>query len=142
MTPCQKLLKQEGTARRIESMQQSSATPSLHLWFLGVAEDCCMLSILLAVPSCFSSFWHGVIPTSYFIFNDFYTCTIRHHKVGWRACNNFLQPHSLHLGVLGLRKIVACSQPHLAGPSCIYSSWHSVIPTFYFDFALVYVTVR
>ena len=74
MTPCQKLLKQEGTARRIESMQQSSATPSLHLWFLGVAEDCCMLSILLAVPSCFNSFWHGVIPTSYFIFNDFYTC--------------------------------------------------------------------
>ena len=55
-------------------MQQSSATPSLHLWFLGVAEDCCMLSILLAVPSCFNSFWHGVIPTSYFIFNDFYTC--------------------------------------------------------------------
>ena len=67
--------KQEGTARRIESMQQSSATPSLHLWFLGVAEDCCMLSILLAVPSCFNSFWHGVIPTSYFIFNDFYTCS-------------------------------------------------------------------
>ena len=27
-------------------MQQSSATPSLHLWFLGVAEDCCMLSTL------------------------------------------------------------------------------------------------
>ena len=27
MTPCQKLLKQEGTARWIESMQQSSATP-------------------------------------------------------------------------------------------------------------------
>ena len=76
MTPCQKLLKQEGTARRIESMQQSSATPSLHLWLLGVAEDCCMLSILLAVPSCFNSFWHGVIPTSYFIFNDFYTCII------------------------------------------------------------------
>ena len=42
--------------------------------FLGAAEDCCMLSILLAVPSCTYSFWHGVIPTSYFIFNDFYTC--------------------------------------------------------------------
>ena len=27
-------------------------------WFLGVAEDWCML---LAVPSCFNSFWHGVI---------------------------------------------------------------------------------
>ena len=36
MTPCQKLLKQEGTVRRIESMQQSSATPSLHLWFWGL----------------------------------------------------------------------------------------------------------
>ena len=32
-----------------------------------------MLSLLLAVPSCIYSFWHGVIPTSYFIF-DFYTC--------------------------------------------------------------------
>ena len=39
-------------------------------------EDCCMLSILPAVPSCFNSFWHGVLPTSYFIFNDFYTCII------------------------------------------------------------------
>ena len=27
-----------------------------------------MLSLLLAVPSCIYSFWHGVIPTSYFIF--------------------------------------------------------------------------
>ena len=49
------MLIQEGTARRIESRE-------------GVAEDCCMLSILLAVPSCFNSFWHGVIPTSYFDF--------------------------------------------------------------------------
>ena len=75
MTPCQKLLKQEGTARRIESMQQSSATPKSQRCRDWVAEDCCMLSILLAVPSCFNSFWHGVIPTSYFIFNDFYTCS-------------------------------------------------------------------
>ena len=73
MTPCQKLLKQEGTARRIESMQQSSATPKNQICREGVAEDCCMLSILRTVPSCFNSFWHGVIPTSYFIFNDFYT---------------------------------------------------------------------
>ena len=27
-----------------------------------------MLSLLLAVPSCIYSFWHGVIPTSYFDF--------------------------------------------------------------------------
>ena len=33
-----------------------------------------MLSLLLVVPSCICSFWHGVIPTSYFIFNDFYSC--------------------------------------------------------------------
>ena len=84
MTPCQKLLKQEGTARRIESMQQSSATPKNQRCREGVAEDCCMLSILLAVPSCFNSFWHGVIPTSYFIFNDFYTCSTHFfsHKYG------------------------------------------------------------
>ena len=29
------------------------------------------------MPSCFNSFWHGLIPTSYFIFNDFYTCIYR-----------------------------------------------------------------
>ena len=41
-----------------------------------VAKDCCMLSLLLVVPSCIYSFWHGVIPTYmyYFIFYDFYTC--------------------------------------------------------------------
>ena len=78
MTPCQKLLKQEGTARRIESME-------------GVAEDCCMLSILLAVP-CFNSFWHGVIPTSYFIFNDFYTCIYTSVKI----IKNFGTVSSLH----------------------------------------------
>ena len=33
-----------------------------------------MFSLLLTVPSCIYSFWHGVIPTSYFIFNDFYAC--------------------------------------------------------------------
>ena len=52
-------------------MQQSSANPKNQRCREGVAEDCCMLSILLAVPSCFNSFWHGVIPTSCFIFNDF-----------------------------------------------------------------------
>ena len=30
---------------------------------------------------------------------------------------------------LGLRKSVVCSQPYLAVTSCIYSFWHSVIPT-------------
>ena len=27
-----------------------------------------MLSLLLAVPSCIYIFWHGIIPSSYFIF--------------------------------------------------------------------------
>ena len=49
-------------------MQQSSATPNVHICRDWVAEDCCMLSLLLAVPSCIYSFWHGVIPTSYLIF--------------------------------------------------------------------------
>ena len=59
-----------GTRRHCEedeSMQQSSATPKKSRCREGVAEDCCMLSILLAVPSCTYSFWHGVIPTSYFM---------------------------------------------------------------------------
>ena len=52
-------------------MQQSSATPSLHLWFLEVAEDCCMLSILLAVllVSTVLGTVSSLHPTSYF-----YTC--------------------------------------------------------------------
>ena len=49
-------------------MQQSSATPKKLRCRDWVAEDCCILSLLLAVPSCIYSFWHGVIPTSYFIF--------------------------------------------------------------------------
>ena len=95
MTPCQKLLKQEGTARRIESMQQSSATPKNKRCRDGVAEDCCMLSILLAVPSCFNSFWHGVIPTSYFIFNDFYTCSTHFfsHKYGQHTLGSLAIVH-------------------------------------------------
>ena len=37
--------------------------------------------------SCFNSFWHGIIPTSYFIFNDFYTCSTHFfsHKYGQDA---------------------------------------------------------
>ena len=95
MTPCQKLLKQEGTARRIESIQQSSATPKNQRCREGVAEDCCMLSILLAVPSCFNSFWHGVIPTSYFIFNDFYTCSTHFfsHKYGKHTLGSLAKVH-------------------------------------------------
>ena len=58
----------------VESMQQSSATPSLHLGFLGLRKIVACSQPYLAVASCTYSFWHGVIPTSYFIFNDFYTC--------------------------------------------------------------------
>ena len=56
-------------------MQHSSATPKTPRYREGFVEDCCMLSILLAVPSCFNSFWHSVIPTSYC---DFYTCFFSH----------------------------------------------------------------
>ena len=58
MTPCQKLLKQEGSAR-IESMQQSSATPSLHLGFWGLrkivacsqSSQCLLVSIVFGMVS-------------------------------------------------------------------------------------------
>ena len=68
MTPCQKLLKQEGTVRWIESMQQSSATPSLHLGFWGLQK---IVACSQSTSQCLLSFWHGVIPTSFFILNDF-----------------------------------------------------------------------
>ena len=95
MTPCQKVLKEEGTVRRIESMQQSSATPKNQRCREGVAEDCCMLSILLAVPSCFNTFWHGVIPTSYFIF---YTCSTHFfsHKYGQHTVGSLARPSTVH----------------------------------------------
>ena len=72
-----------------------------------------MLSILLAVPSCFNSVWHGVIPTSYLIFNDFYTCR---EGVVEDCC------------VLSIL---------LAVPSCFNSFWHGVIPTSLIIFTLV-----
>ena len=59
---------------RVESMQQSSATPSLHLCFSGLQKIVACSQPYLAVLSCIYSFWHCVIPTSYFIFTDFYTC--------------------------------------------------------------------
>ena len=55
MTLYPKLLKQEGTARRIESMQQSSATPSLDIFGFGGLN---ILLYALNPPACFNSFWH------------------------------------------------------------------------------------
>ena len=59
---------------RVESMQQSSATPKNKDVGRGLRKIVACSQPYLAVLSCIYSFWHGVIPTSYFIFNDFYTC--------------------------------------------------------------------
>ena len=59
------------TRRYCKNLPQPKKTKKCRDW---VAEDCCMLSHLLAVPSCVYSFWHGVIPAFYFVFNDFSTC--------------------------------------------------------------------
>ena len=74
MTPCQKLQIQEGTAGRVESMQQFSATQSLHLGFWGLRKNISCSKPLPAVPSCVYSLWHSVFPTSYFIFIHVYIC--------------------------------------------------------------------
>ena len=55
-------------------MQQSSATPKKRDVGRGLRKIVACSQPYLAVASCIYSFWHGVIPTSYFIFNDFYTC--------------------------------------------------------------------
>ena len=55
-----------GDTRRVELTVCNNLppTPLPTSHFLGVAEDCCILSTL---P-------HSAFLTSYFIFNDFYTC--------------------------------------------------------------------
>ena len=45
--------------------------------------------------------------------------TRKHCKVGLRTCNNLPQPQDVGRW---LRKIVACSQPYLAVPSCTVRS--------------------
>ena len=73
-------------------MQQSSVTPSLHVVFLGVGEDCCMLSLLLAVPSCIYSFGtvSSLHPTS-----DFYTCTCTTVHLGLDDGRKSTKPHHI-----------------------------------------------
>ena len=46
-----------------------------------------IVACYLAVASCIYSFWHSVIPTSYFTFNDLYTCFT--HFCGVAYCGNF-----------------------------------------------------
>ena len=53
---------------RVESMRQSSATSSLHLGFLGVAEDCRMLSTI----ACSAFLYSTVFGTVSSLHLDFY----------------------------------------------------------------------
>ena len=50
----------------VESMQQSSATPKNRDVGRGLRKIVVCSQPYLAVASCIYSFWHGVIPTSYF----------------------------------------------------------------------------
>ena len=55
--------------RRVESMQQSSATPKNQDVGRGLRKIVACSQPYLAVLSCIYSFGYGVIPTSYFIFS-------------------------------------------------------------------------
>ena len=68
--------------------------------------------------------------------------TRRHYKVGLRACNNLPQPPPYIFGFGGLQKIVSCSQPYLAVPSCVYSFWHSVINIDPYILFLIFTLIR
>ena len=59
------------TVGMVEGMQQSSATPKNRDVGRGLRKIVACPQPYLAVASCIYSFWHGVIPISYF---DFYTC--------------------------------------------------------------------
>ena len=82
MTPCQKLLKQEGTARRIESMQQS------------VAEDCCMLSMCLLVSIVFGMV-SSLHPTSFLMIFTLVSL-IFNHKYGQDTVGSLASLHSCY----------------------------------------------
>ena len=68
MTPCQKLLKQEGTARWIESMQKSSATPKNRDVGRGLRKHALNPPHSAFLFQQFLAWCHP-----FFIFNDFYT---------------------------------------------------------------------
>ena len=62
MTPCQKLVIQEGkVGMRVYQNGQSSATPQKQGGCRRLLHT--LTPIYLAGPSCINSFWHGVIPT-------------------------------------------------------------------------------
>ena len=74
----------------VESMQQSSATPSLHLVFWGLRKIVACSQPYLAVASCVYSFWHGVIPTSYFMIFTLVDYTFSLHLCKYHVKNIFV----------------------------------------------------
>ena len=87
MRPCQKLLKQEGTARRIESMQQSSAIPKTDvgrgLWkivaYSQSSSQCLLVSIVFGTVS-------SLHPTSFLhLFHSFFSHKYSQGRVGSQA---------------------------------------------------------
>ena len=84
MTPCQKLLKQEGTARRIESMQQSSATPQNQICREGVAEDfaCSQSSSQCLLVSTVFGMVSSLHPTSFLMIFTLVPLIFFSHKYG------------------------------------------------------------
>ena len=92
---------------RVESMQQSSATPSPHLCFSGFRKIVACSQPYLAVLSCIYKYKNqkyigcrdDTVPKT----GD----SRRHCEVELTVCNNLPQHPSLHLAFWGLRKIVA-----------------------------------
>ena len=106
MTPGQKLLKKEGTVRRIESMQQSSATPKnqdvgIGLWKIVVcsqsSSQCLLavfamvfillLSLLCSKCTCSSTQWSDIT----------------------RSCYTYIQMYVHAYYVRKLQEVVTCS---------------------------------
>ena len=73
-----------------------------------------MLSLLLAVPSCIYSVWHGVISTSYFIYSDFY-----YAFTGKDAYSNSTPIMLIKINIMGA--------PHCSYVSMFVSLQHNVI---------------
>ena len=126
MTPCQKLQIQEGTARRrrSESMQQSSATQSLHLSFWGLrkivacshssSSQCLLVSAVFGTVS-------SLHPTSFLmIFILVYICSAFSHAYTWpcipwcNVCaNSFVHVSCLNKCVCSVVPVYECRCIHV-----------------------------
>ena len=101
MTPCQTLLKQEGTARRIESMQQSSATPKTEDVGRRLRKivACSQFSLQCLLVSTVFGTVPSLHPTSFIMIFTLVPLIFSAISKGWHRAKNCLNKKALRGGL-------------------------------------------